>query len=54
MEVIQNKLDVVYHPEDRRFGRCHQIWKLKKRLLMDWYGIEWYTLEERNPSVCYD
>ena len=54
MEVIQKKLDVVYPPEDRHLGRCHQIWKLQKRLLMDWYGIEWYTPAERNPHVCYD
>lgn len=36
------------------FGACHEIWYHRKRLLMEKYGIEWFTPVELNPEVIFD
>jgi len=35
-------------------GACHAIWHHRKRLLMERYGIEWFTPVELNPGVMFD
>lgn len=37
-----------------RRGACNAIWSLRKQLLMEHYGIEWFTPAELNPGVCFD
>lgn len=36
------------------FGACHAIWHHQKRLLMEKYGIDWYSPAELNPDVNFD
>jgi hypothetical protein len=37
-----------------RLGARNAIWSLRKQLLMEHYGIEWFTPAELNPGVCFD
>lgn len=46
MEILGERYDY--------FGACHAIWHHKKRLLMEKYGIEWFTPVELNPCVDFD
>lgn len=53
-EIIENN-----SPEDaasaiRRFGDCHSIWGIKKRILKEEYGIDWLTPDEQFPDVDFD
>ena len=36
------------------FGSCHAIWRQRKQLLMEKYGIEWFSPSELNRGVCFD
>jgi hypothetical protein len=36
------------------FGYCNLYWPVKKRILMDKYGIDWRTPAETNPDVIFD
>ena len=38
----------------RRFGIYHHFWEVKKRILKDEYGIEWYTPQEEHPDIHFD
>lgn len=38
----------------QRFGACHQFWEIKKRILKEAYGIEWYTPQEEYPHAHFD
>lgn len=49
-EIIKEKLGDLYD----HMGACHAIWYHRKRLLMEKYGIEWYSPAELNPEVCFD
>ena len=42
------------HTEMNRFGACHRIWNIKKDILLNDYGITWYTPDETNPDVHFD
>ena len=46
MEILGERYDY--------FGACHAIWHHRKRLLMEKYGIEWFTPAELNPEVKFD
>lgn len=46
MEILGERYDY--------FGACHAIWHHQKRLLMEKYGIEWFTPAELNPGVDFD
>lgn len=37
-----------------RFGSCHYIWNLRKKILRECYDIEWHTPDELNPSCNFD
>ena len=49
-ELIKEKLGELYD----HMGACHAIWYHRKRLLMEKYGIEWFTPVELNPEVRFD
>lgn len=36
------------------FGSCHAIWHQRKQLLLEKYGIEWFSPAELNRHVCFD
>lgn len=38
----------------RRFGDCHHLWEIKKRILREEYGIDWYTPQEERPYIRMD
>lgn len=40
--------------EDGYLGYCHKFWAVKKRILMDEYGIDWKTPSELYPGVMFD
>ena len=44
-ELIKERLGELYD----HMGACHAIWYHRKRLLMEKYGIEWFTPVELNP-----
>ena len=35
-------------------GSCHTIWHQRKQLLLEKYGIEWFSPAELNRHVCFD
>ena len=37
-----------------RLGSCHAAWSIKKRLLREYYGLEWHSPQEMNPSCHFD
>lgn len=37
-----------------RLGYCHTFWSIKKKILMEDYGIDWQTPADLNPEVCFD
>lgn len=49
-ELIKERLGELYD----HMGACHAIWYHRKRLLMEKYGIEWFTPVELNPEVRFD
>jgi hypothetical protein len=49
-EIIKQNLGERYG----RRGACNTIWPQRKQLLMEHYGIEWFTPKELNPGVCFD
>lgn len=49
-ELIKEKLGELYD----HMGACHAIWYHRKRLLMEKYGIEWFTPVELNRQVDFD
>lgn len=48
--LIKERLGELYD----HFGACHAIWYHRKRLLMEKYGIEWFSPAELNPEVIFD
>ena len=49
-EIIKEKLGELYD----HFGSCHAIWYHRKLLLMEEYGIEWFSPAELNRDVIFD
>lgn len=49
-ELIKERLGELYD----HIGACHAIWYHRKRLLMEKYGIEWFTPAELNLGVDFD
>lgn len=49
-EIIKENLGELYGC----FGSCHTIWRQRKQLLMEKYGIEWFSPSELNRGVCFD
>ena len=49
-EIIKENLGEMYGC----FGSCHTIWHQQKQLLMEIYGIEWFSPDELNRHVCFD
>lgn len=49
-EIIKENLGEMYGC----FGSCHTIWHQQKQLLMEMYGIEWFSPAELNRHVCFD
>jgi hypothetical protein len=35
-------------------GTCHLIWRRKKQILKEEFGIDWYSPREMNPRVIFD
>ena len=38
----------------QEFGSIHTIWWLRRRILLEDYGIKWQTPSEMNPDVYFD
>ena len=49
-EIIKENMGEMYGC----FGSCHTIWHLQKQLLLEKYGIEWFTPAELNQDVDFD
>lgn len=49
-EIIKENLGELYGC----FGSCHTIWQQRKQLLMEKYGLEWFSPEELNRDVDFD
>jgi hypothetical protein len=49
-ELLKKKLGNLYGKP----GSCHLDWHHRKQLLMEHYGIEWFTPVELNPGVHFD
>lgn len=49
-DIIKENLGEIYGA----FGSCHEIWRLRKQLLMEKYGIEWYSPAELNQYTIFD
>jgi hypothetical protein len=37
-----------------QMGFCHLIWRRKKQILKEEFGIDWYSPREMNPRVIFD
>ena len=40
--------------DDYAIGFCHVIWRHKKRILQEEFGLEWQSPAELNPDTFYD
>ena len=49
-EIIKENLGEMYGC----LGSCHAIWHQRKQLLLEKYGIEWFSPAELNRCVCFD
>ena len=49
-EIIKENLGELYGC----FGSCRAIWHQRKQLLLEKYGIEWFSPAELNRAVCFD
>lgn len=49
-EIIKENMGEMYGC----FGSCHIIWRQEKQLLLEKYGIEWFSPAELNRLVCFD
>ena len=47
---------VNYRESSRRFllGWCHTLWPRTKQILLDDFGIDWYSPEELEPGTIFD
>jgi hypothetical protein len=53
-EAGEKAREQVLHGREPRFGDCHKIWPLQKKILKDEHGIDWKDPEERMPGARYD
>jgi hypothetical protein len=37
-----------------RRGFCHRVWYIKKRILQERYGVQWFSPAEMNPGTRFD
>ena len=37
-----------------KFGSCHAFWSIKKKILLEEYGIHWHSLSDLNPMCHFD
>lgn len=51
---VDAEIDERYPAETYLLGACHGIWREKKRILKERYGIDWKTPDEMNPGVNFD
>ena len=49
-EIIKKELGCIYG----KFGSCHEIWEMRKELLLEKYDIEWFSPAELNITMNYD
>ena len=40
--------------DDLMMGFCHVVWRHKKRILREQFGLEWQSPAELNPHIWYD
>ena len=50
---VEQKVNAEIGEEDY-FGRCHTFWAVKKRILLEEYGIDWRTPAEQYPTIFFD
>jgi hypothetical protein len=46
--------DLGFARDDMMMGFCHVIWRHKKRILLEDFGLEWQSPAELNPHIFYD
>ncbi len=51
---VQEEIDELFKDRRRIRGICHYIWREKKRILKEKYGIDWRSPAEMNPRVRFD
>lgn len=51
---VENKIEKILKDVPRMLGFCHVYWATKKKILLEDYGIVWYTPAECNPDIIYD
>lgn len=51
---LENKIEETLKEKRKSLGYCHQYWSAKKKILLEDYGIVWYSPAECNPGVLYD
>jgi hypothetical protein len=50
----QAEAELADHPMNGGIGFCHVLWKKKKEILRERYGLEWQTPAELNPDIKFD
>ncbi len=51
---LNRKIDEILKDERKLRGFCHLYWDTKKKILLEDYGITWYSPAECNPDIIYD
>lgn len=51
---LEKRIDEILKDRHRGLGFCHIYWATKKKILLEDYGIVWYSPAECNPNVMYD
>lgn len=51
---VQEEINSLFKDQPRSRGLCRSIWREKKRILKEKYGIDWRSPAELNPRVRFD
>ncbi|MDE5799531.1 MAG: hypothetical protein K2H74_00745 [Paramuribaculum sp.] len=51
---LESKIDKALEGVGKGLGYCHYYWSAKKKILLEDYGIVWYSPAECNPGILYD
>ena len=54
MEEIVDKMVVEEIGEGEYLGYCHSFWRVKKRIFLEKYGIDWKSPAELYPTIIFD
>ena len=50
----ETEIEAALKGKARGLGFCNTYWRVRKQILRDKYGIDWFSPRQMNPSVRFD